>query len=99
MSEGFDVDPEALRGTGDGLITLADDIHASVGELSGESSALGGLNQGFESSTLLIDAESQWQEAVETLSARTSAGGGLLKENADEYLRMDEEARGSFVLE
>ncbi|APU12877.1 MULTISPECIES: WXG100 family type VII secretion target [Actinoalloteichus] len=99
MSEGFDVDPEALRGTGDGLIALADDIGASVGELSGESAALGGLNQGFEASTTLIDAESQWQAAVETLGARTAAGGGLLKENADEYSRLDEEARISFVLE
>ncbi|MGH4020426.1 MAG: hypothetical protein ACRDT0_14560 [Pseudonocardiaceae bacterium] len=84
-ADGYTADPELLARTGREIVGLADEVHATASELSGESAALAGANQGFAAQRALTACEQAWEQAVDAIATRVALAGDLLDDNARRY--------------
>ncbi|MFF5987829.1 hypothetical protein [Prauserella flavalba] len=87
---GYGVDPRSLVAAGQRFVELADDAGEATAEFLGGVEPHAGANQGFATTGKARALASLWESQLDDLGKRTAMAGGLLRESADGYERMED---------
>ncbi|MGH4020616.1 MAG: hypothetical protein ACRDT0_15565 [Pseudonocardiaceae bacterium] len=98
-SGGFTADPRLLQQVGGEIVGLAQNVHATASELSGQSTALAGSNAGFACQQALVACERAWEQAIDAASARLALDGDRMVACGQDYARSEAAAFESLRLD
>ncbi len=98
-SGGFTADPELLQRVGAEIVELAQDVHGTASELSGQSTALAGTNDGFTCQQALVACERAWEQAMDALGSKLALDGDRVDLCGKDYANADAAAYESLQLD
>ncbi|PRX49009.1 hypothetical protein B0I33_10341 [Prauserella shujinwangii] len=87
---GYGVEPRGLVEAGGRFVDIADDVNEALAEFLGAVETHEGANRGFTTTDRAALLAALWEYQIDDLCKRTAMAGGLLRDSADGYERMEQ---------